>query len=317
MERHPQHPSGTAGQLAQVPADVAVPGAHLLVGGYRQADARGGGEVPPGGQRVARHHEGDDGGARRHLHRKRQGSSRSIGGVQHPARRDPKGSERLPREEASVLPALLLPLQRRDARDFVGDERPDARAAAPQEVLRGHRQTQVRGRRLRHHGDDLGGEGGGALREPHPRRRRERRGGEVAAAGGGRHVRLHPSRHQRGFEILRRQAARRVGAGLARDGGARGDRGQLDHGRDERHHRRHHQAVRGGVHVRFDENRRSRPRRAHLAAAKDARRARRHGRPRARRRGEPGEERGELRDGFRLAGAASQLLGGGSARGAR
>lgn len=43
-------------------------------------------------------------------------------------------------------PQILLPVERRAAGDPVGDEGPDARAAAPQEVLRGHLHAAVQRR---------------------------------------------------------------------------------------------------------------------------------------------------------------------------
>ncbi len=57
---------------------------------------------------------------------------------QRPARGDPAGPQPLPRGQAPVLPALLLPVQRRAAGDPLGDQGPAARAAASEEVLRGH-----------------------------------------------------------------------------------------------------------------------------------------------------------------------------------
>ena len=70
-----QRAAGHAGQLAQGSVHVALPRAHLQLGGYRQADARGGREVCAGGCRVARHHERHERGARRHRHRQRQGTA--------------------------------------------------------------------------------------------------------------------------------------------------------------------------------------------------------------------------------------------------
>ena len=106
--RDSEHPAGHAGQLAEVPADVAVPGAHLLVGGHREADARGGREVPPGGQRVARHHERHQGGARRHRNRQGQRAAGPTGGVQHLVGRDPEGALRVPGEEALIFPRFFF-----------------------------------------------------------------------------------------------------------------------------------------------------------------------------------------------------------------
>ena len=83
--------------------------------------------VRAGGQDVARdnapgpgRHQGPVGPSYRQ-------DSRETRQVQRTARADPEGSERLPREEAALLRPVLLPLQRRAARDPVRDEGPDAR----------------------------------------------------------------------------------------------------------------------------------------------------------------------------------------------
>ena len=68
-----------------------------------------------------------------------------VPGAARDARARAEGPQRLPRDEAALLPALLLPLQRRDARDPLRDQGPHARAAAPVQVLRGHRNARVRG----------------------------------------------------------------------------------------------------------------------------------------------------------------------------
>ena len=97
-----------------------------------------------------------------------------------------EGAERLPRGEAALLPALLLPLERRAVGDPLGDEGPHPRPAAPGQVLRGIGKLQFEGgerlpapatrpasithhptpllRREHDHGDDLAGGRGRLVR---------------------------------------------------------------------------------------------------------------------------------------------------------
>ena len=60
-----------------------------------------------------------------------------------PTSAGPKGARRVPRDQARLLRALLLPLERRAARDPLADEGPARRAAAPLQVLRERQQARV------------------------------------------------------------------------------------------------------------------------------------------------------------------------------
>ena len=69
--------------------------------------------------------------------------ARDTAEQQRPARPDPEMSRGVPRVEARHLPAILLPVQRRAARDSRTDSQPARRPASPPQVLRRHRQVGV------------------------------------------------------------------------------------------------------------------------------------------------------------------------------
>ena len=69
--------------------------------------------------------------------------ARDTAEQQRPARSDPKMSRGVPRVEARHLPAILLLVQRRAARDSRTDSQPARRPASPPQVLRRHRQVGV------------------------------------------------------------------------------------------------------------------------------------------------------------------------------
>ena len=50
----------------------------------------------------------------------------------------------VPRIQARAVPALLLPVQRRTARDSRANQEPPSRSASPEEVFRCHHETRVR-----------------------------------------------------------------------------------------------------------------------------------------------------------------------------
>ena len=69
--------------------------------------------------------------------------ARDIAEQQCAARSDPEMSRGVSRVEARHLPAILLPVQRRAARDSRTDSQPARRPASPPQVLRRHRQVGV------------------------------------------------------------------------------------------------------------------------------------------------------------------------------
>ena len=124
--------------VAQDAERVAVPGAHLRVGRHHAADARRGAQVQDRGHDVAQDHAEARSSPREVLvvgaDEELLGSLRKCNELLDEVN---KGSERVPGDEAPRVSAVLLPLQRRAAGDFVGDEGPAARAAFPQEGVRG------------------------------------------------------------------------------------------------------------------------------------------------------------------------------------
>jgi hypothetical protein len=222
-------------ELAQGAGHVAVPGADLLVGRHPEADAGGERALPHRGRHVARVDGGHGGGPQGDGGGQDGGPRGAAGPGQRAAGADPERAQRLPGDQAALLPALLLPLQRRAAGDPGRDQGPPARAAAPQEVLRGHQQAQLRrGPQHRGHGVQGGRGDGVPLRALQARggqpQRRPRPRGALATAGGDRHAQGGGVRHG-----LLHAGVRQVGAhDVAQGDGGHGGAGDVDEGVDAR-----------------------------------------------------------------------------------
>ena len=92
--------------MLTVSSHLAVPGAHLQLRRHHGPDARGGAQVWHRGLILARHHDGDgEGHQLPGGHRPEQHAGPPEGG-QHSAGGDPEGPQRLPGEEATVLPQV-------------------------------------------------------------------------------------------------------------------------------------------------------------------------------------------------------------------
>ncbi len=95
--------TGYTGRVAPLPGVVAVPGAHLQLGGHHEADAGGGEEVQQGGPHLEEHHGQDGGrpegaqghGAAEHARQPERGQ-RSLGSHH-------EGTQRLSGEEKALL----------------------------------------------------------------------------------------------------------------------------------------------------------------------------------------------------------------------
>mmetsp|Transcript_1731 Transcript_1731/g.3667 ORF Transcript_1731/g.3667 Transcript_1731/m.3667 type:complete len:227 (-) Transcript_1731:686-1366(-) len=147
--RHPlvgekaQHGVGGAGGGAGCAEAVDVPGEHLRgIGGHPAAASCRILHVRDGGQELDVRDEEDarsfDGAGCLHGGRY---SPTAVGDERH-AGEDPEVPGRVPGDQTSRLPPLLLRLLRRPARDPRPGPRPAGSPAAPQEVLRCHQEPQ-------------------------------------------------------------------------------------------------------------------------------------------------------------------------------
>mmetsp|Transcript_9298 Transcript_9298/g.39086 ORF Transcript_9298/g.39086 Transcript_9298/m.39086 type:complete len:246 (-) Transcript_9298:269-1006(-) len=236
--------AGHRGRVAAVSEQVALLRAHLQLRGDHEADPHGGRGVHEDGPELAAAGGGDprtaggDG---------RAGDSESAGGF---ASREPRagrrgeGPERFPRHQEAGVPAVLLPVQRRAARDPLRGEGPAEDPAVHEEVLRGGEGSGVHGQRHDAR-DDFGG-GRARAAEQRDRPRGDKRGGVLDARVRGRHEGVHPRGHRKSRGGVRHEAARTVDPGVAGPGGPRRVAGALDR-RGHRRHRAGRRKEAGGV----------------------------------------------------------------------
>mmetsp|Transcript_48491 Transcript_48491/g.115409 ORF Transcript_48491/g.115409 Transcript_48491/m.115409 type:complete len:250 (+) Transcript_48491:1276-2025(+) len=116
VEQQARVHAGRPRGMAQVPEDVALPGAHFRVPGYYAPDADGGAAVPESGPDVARDHAGGGGRAGRFAGYDDRGAEEPVRREQQGVGYGPEGPQRLPRDQAVCVPAVLFPLKRRAAR---------------------------------------------------------------------------------------------------------------------------------------------------------------------------------------------------------
>ena len=229
---HAEVRAGPDRRVVLAPEELDLPGAHPEVAVRGQEPAEGSRPVQPAGRAVEADHEAGE-GLPQH--------PQVLGGVQlavHP--QDPPGQQRdlrsgaedpgeLPREEAGHLPEVLLPLQRRAARDPLHRQVLRAGRAPPPQGLRGLREAAVRRQEHPRNDDQRRGREGAPqeLRLP-------RRGGGVVQKRGGVHEGHTAISHQSQLPALQRgqDEAQRVGGGLPQPGGAGGGLHHVDH-----HHR--------------------------------------------------------------------------------
>mmetsp|Transcript_17431 Transcript_17431/g.54228 ORF Transcript_17431/g.54228 Transcript_17431/m.54228 type:complete len:331 (-) Transcript_17431:427-1419(-) len=104
---------GHAGDLRRVdlvPEGVALSRAHLRLGGHHASDAHGGPPLRRRGRHVAQSDEGHQRRARRAQGGGDGEAPREVPGGQQVPRPHPEGPQRVPRDQAPGLPALLLPI---------------------------------------------------------------------------------------------------------------------------------------------------------------------------------------------------------------
>eukprot|EP00955_Chlamydomonas_euryale_P067478 359848-Chlamydomonas_euryale.AAC.3 len=97
---------GDPGPVAQVPGQVALPGADLRRRGDHEADPARGLSVPRDGRHVAPHHGGRVGAAGDDGRRRVRGPAGGPGCLQHVAGRRRKGPQRLPRYQEDGVPTV-------------------------------------------------------------------------------------------------------------------------------------------------------------------------------------------------------------------